>query len=456
MELTQTKSHDIDLTNGNLFKKLLIVAIPLILSGLLQLLYTAADLIVCNVFGSGNSTGAISSCNALISLLVNTFVCLSAGTNILVSKYFGANKKENAQRVIYTSIILSIVIGIFVAIFGLIFAKYLLILLDTKEELLPLSTQYVGIYFIGTPFVLIYNFSAAILRATGDTKRPFYILLISGILNILLNILFVAVFGLDVAGVAISTVISQVVSAFLAIILLIKHKGFYEFKIKDIKYYHKDAVDILKIGIGSAIQAFAFSLSNVLLQKGINQLSTEVVNGNGGSSSIEGFLYTCMNNVAVASVAFTSANYGAMKKENIKKVMYYAFLIILVFNVIFFIVSLFFGKSLLKLYVKTDEAIEAGYYRLMLIESTYFLCGFMDAESQTIRGINHPLLPSVVTIIGTCLFRIFWVYVIFPLEKFHTLFGIMLSYPISWVLTGTTHFIIFNIIYKKLDFKKTI
>ncbi len=443
------KTNEMDMTSGNLFKKLILFSLPLALSGILQLLYNAADLIVCGQFGSEHSVAAISSTNALINLIIQLFLGLSVGTNVLMARCFGQNNKEKGQKVVYTSMILSLILGVCIGIFGFFTSKFFLVLMSTPEDIIDLSSKYLMIYFIGLPFSMLYNFGASILRATGDTKRPFFILMIAGVFNVLLNLLFVICFHMDVPGVALATILSQGVSALLILFFLMKNKGFFHFKFKEIRFYKKEAIEITKIGLPAGLQGAIFSLSNVLIQSSINSLGTNIVDGNGASSSLEGFIYTAMNSIAQGCVAFVSANYGANKFENIKKSVLYSSFLVIIMNFIVGSIVLIFNKQLLELYVHSDQAIKAGTQRLFMITITYFLCGLMDTFAYAIRGIGYSLLPTIVSLCGACGLRILWIYLLFPIEKLHNISGLTISYPISWIITAIVHLICFILLYKK-------
>ena len=348
------RKNEIDMINGNLFKKILLFSFPLILSSVLQLLYTAMDLIVCGMFGSTNSTAAISSTNSLVHLITNLFLGLSVGANVLMSRCYGMNNKEKGQKVVYTAMIFSVIIGVVIGMFGFFMSRTFLQLMGTTSDVIDLSTNYLEIFFLGLPFSMIYNFGSSILRAVGDTKRPFYYLSFAGIFNVLLNLLFVIVFKLDVAGVALATIIAQAISAILVLRCMLKNKGFFEFKVCDIKFHLKEALDITRIGLPAGIQGTLFSLSNVIIQSSVNTLGTDVVGGNGASGSLEGFIYVAMNSVAQACVAFVSANYGAKNYKNINSVIRYSSILIVVMNFIVGGLVLLFHKPLLSLYVHTD------------------------------------------------------------------------------------------------------
>ena len=447
---------EMDMTSGSMFKKLVVYAIPLIFTGILQLLYNAADLVICGMFGSPNSTAAISSTNSLIHLIVNLFMGLSVGANVLMARCYGEKNKEKGQRVVYTAMVFSVIVGIGVGAFGFLFSKYFLEMMGTTSDVIHLSTQYLQIYFLGLPFSMIYNFGASILRATGDTKRPFIYLASSGIFNVLFNILFVVGFKMDVPGVALGTIISQAISAVFIIIHLLKSNGFFHFKLSELKLYSREALEIARIGLPAGLQGVIFSLSNVLIQSSINSLGTNVVGGNGAAGSLEGFIYISMNSIAQSCVAFVSANYGAKKKENIKKSIIYSCGLVILMNFIVSSIILIFQNQLLGLYVHTEEAMEAGRQRIIIIATTYFLCGLMDVLANSLRGIGYSVLPMIVSLAGVCGIRILWIYTIFPLEEFHNIQGLAISYPISWVVTATVHFICFMIMFKKIKFKNQI
>ena len=454
MESVQKKSR---MTEGNIFKNLLLYSLPIILSGILQLLYNAADLIVCGQFGSPHSTGAISSTNSLINLIVQLFMGLSVGANVLMARCYGAKDQEKGQRVVYTSIIFSIVTGLILTIVGTTLSRTFLEWMGSPEDIIDLSTEYLFIYFLGLPFSMIYNFGAALFRAVGDTKRPFVFLALSGLLNVGLNLLFVIVFNMDVAGVALATIISQGASAIMIMVSLCSSNDFFHFKFRELRFYKREGLEIIRIGIPAGIQSTIFSLSNVLIQSSVNSLGTAVIDGNGASSSLEGFVYVSMNSVAQASVAFVSANYGAGKKKNIKATVLCSLALVVMMNAITAFVILLFHQPLLGLYIKDETAIEEGTRRLFIISLSYFLCGFMDVGAFSLRGIGYSIIPSIISLIGACLLRIVWIYTLWNnVEYFHDLSGLVISYPISWILTSTVHFTLFTILYRKLNLKECI
>lgn len=437
-----------------LFTSLCLFIAPLMFTGILQLLYTASDLIICGTFGPEHSTGAISETNPLVNLIVTSFLGLATGANVLMAKCFGAKDREKGQRVVYTSMALSLVLGVAVGVFGAVCSRYFLQWIDAPSDIIDLSTEYLTIYFIGVPFTMIYNFGASIMRAVGDTKRPFFYLALSGVINVLLNLLFVIVFRMGVAGVAICTAISQFCAAAMVVFSMLRSKkGFYRFKLRSLRLYKSETFEIIRIGLPAGLQSFIFSFANLMIMSSINSLgSTHVVDGNGASSSLEGFVYTAMNSCAQGAMTFASANYGARNKSNISRVVLYSLALVMIVWAVLTAIILPLGEPLLKLYVSDPEAIEAGMQRLTAISVTYFLCGLMDTYAYSLRAVGHSTLPAVVSAIGGCGFRLLWIFFIFPVPYFNNLLWLAISYPISWVLTAGVHFICFTVLFRKINF----
>ena len=447
-------THETKMTESRgLFKSMCLFIAPLMLTGILQLLYTASDLIICGTFGPENSTAAISETTPLVNLIVNTFLGLATGANVLMAKCYGAGDREKGQRVVYTSMALSLVLGVCVGVFGAVCSRYFLVWMRTPKDVIKLSTEYLAIYFIGVPFTIIYNFGASLLRAIGDTRKPFCFLTVSGVINVLLNLLFVIVFRMGVAGVAICTAISQFSAAAMVVLyILFRKNGFFLFKIKSIRFYRAETAEIVKIGLPAGLQSFIFSLSNIMIMSSINSLGTAVLGGSGASSSLEGFVYTGMNSCAQGAMTFVSANYGAHNKKNISRVILYALILVIMVWAVLSAIILSLGRQLLGLYVSNPESITAGLQRLRVILFTYFLCGIMDTFAYCLRSIGYSLLPTVVSTIGACGFRLIWVFFIFPVPYFNNLLWLAYSYPISWLLTGSVHIILFIVLFKRLKF----
>lgn len=449
----KTYDRDNNLMSGNLFINIIKVALPLMLSGILQLFYNAADLIVCGQFGSDKSVGAISSTNSLINLIIGLFMGLSVGASVLMSRTYGAQDKEKAYRITHTAILLSIVIGVILGIFGMIFNRYFLIMMKSPTDVIDLSSQYLFIYFMGLPFSMIYNFGSALLRSIGETKKPFYYLTFAGIINVLLNLFLVIVLKLDVAGVAIATIVSQGISAILVINNLVKSNGYCMLNLKELKIYNLEMKEIIKIGLPAGFQSILFSLSNVLIQSSINSLGASVMNGSGAAQSLEGFGYVTMNSVAQTCVTFVGASYGANNKENINKSLKYSSFLIITIGLIVGLILMIFSRPLLSLYVSDPLDINYGYERMKIIVLTYFLCGLMDAYALSIRALGYSILPTIVSLLGVCGMRVLWVYTIFKIPAYHTIQSLAISYPISWLITGLIQFVILLIVKRKV-FKK--
>lgn len=451
------KRYEMDMCNGNLFKKMVVFCLPLMLMGILQLLYNTADLIVVSKFSNDSEAlGAVGSTSSLINLIVNLFMGLSVGANVLVAKHYGAKEYDKLSDVVHTSLVTSFLIGIVLGIFGFIFSKNLLHLMNNDLEL---SNLYLKIYFIGMPVNILYNFAASILRGVGDTKRPLIFLSISGILNIVLNLILVVIFKLSVAGVAIATVISQIVSCGLIINALIKSNECYHLDLKKLKINSSALKRIITIGLPAGIQSSIFSISNVLIQSSVNKFGFVVMNGNTAAQSIEGFVYTAMNSVYHSALAFTSQNVGARKSKNIKKIVLYSLSLVSIVAISMGGILFLFGKEALKLYANNIDEINVGYIRLHYLCLPYFLCGIMDVMVGILRGLGYSTIPMIVSIIGVCGFRISWILLIFykntdfiNIEDLNLLY---ISYPISWIITFFAHLICYFIVsrkkYKELD-----
>lgn len=445
------KSYEIDMCNGNLFSKIIKFSLPLALMGMLQLFYNAADLIVVSNFsGDNNALGAVGSTSSIINLIVNLFIGLSVGTNVVVARYFGAKQYKKISDVVHTSILISLIIGIILGIFGFIFARELLLLMNND---LDLSVIYLKIYFLGMPFNMVYNFAASVLRAVGDTKRPLYFLSVAGIINIILNLIFVVVFKLSVAGVAIATIVSQVISCILIMRTLIKTDNCYKFSFANMKISKSALIEITKIGLPAGIQSSIFSISNVIIQSSVNLFGYTVMNGNSAAASVEGFVYTAMNSVYHAALAFMGQNVGAKKTNNIKKVTLYSLIIVTIISIVLGGILFLTGKYVLRIYTDVNAEIDVAYIRLHYLCLPYFLCGIMDVMVGCLRGLGYSTVPMIVSIVGVCGFRIAWIYLVFrPYTDFsniNDLNMLYISYPISWIITFTVHFICYLFVSRK-------
>lgn len=441
----------LDMTTGNLAKKMVIFALPVLLSGWLQLLYSAADLITCGNFGSKNSVGAISATSSLTSLIVSLFLGFSVGANVLIAQAYGCKDKKKAERILQATYFLALVSGIILMIFGVTCSKFFLSWMSTPDDIIDLSTTYMRIYFIGIPFVICYDFGAALMRGLGDTTKPFIILCLSGLVNVALNFLFVIVFKLDVAGVAITTVIAQAISAIFITLFLIKNKkGFCSLSFKGFKIHKREIKEIIKIGVPAGIQSALFSLSNVVLQSSINSFGSDAVTGTGAESSIESFLSVGVDAFAQAAVAFVGANYGAKDKKRIQQSIFYSSLYGCIFSLLAGIFVFFLAEPLLRIYISDPNAISYGVEKMKIIGMTYIIYTLVCTISSAIRGFGYSFTPMLVSLIGICVLRIAYIYTFFKLESLHTIFGLYLSYPISWAITLSAHIICYILISKKI------
>ena len=444
------KKYSINMTEGALLPKIISFAIPLMASSLLQLLFNAADMVVAGRFAGSNALAAIGSTSSLINLLVNLFIGLSVGANVLVARFFGSGRESDVSEMVHTAVLLSIISGFFLAGFGFFMAPKLLIMMGTPEEVLPLSVLYIRIYFMGMPVSLLYNFVSAILRAIGDTKRPLIYLTIAGFLNVICNIIFIVIFGMGVDGVAYATVLSQAVSAILVVGALIKSDECYKLELKKLVFTKDKFLQILRLGIPAGFQGIVFSLSNVLIQSSVNSFGASAMAGNAAASNIEGFIYVSMNAFHHTCLSFTSQNYGAKNFERIKRVLITCLVMVSGIGFLLGVAAYVFGPNLLSIYANSSDAkavIEYGMIRMGIIMFTYFTCGMMDVMVGAIRGLGYSLMPTIVSLCGACLFRIIWIYTAF--RSIRTLTCLYISYPISWVLTFSVHLICFLIALRK-------
>lgn len=447
MESKKMGKHEIDMCNGPLFHKILIFYIPLMLSGVLQLLFNAADIVVVGQFAGNEALAAVGSTSALINLIVNVFIGLSVGANVLTARYYGAGQKKDLHDIVHTSVATSLVCGTFLIFVGFFVAAPALLRMGTPDDVLGPAVLYMRIYFAGMPVMMAYNFGSAILRAVGDTKRPLYYLLIAGVINVILNLFFVIVFSMGVAGVALATVLSQVVSAGLVMRCLIVEDTDFQLHLKEFRIEWDKLWKMIQIGVPAGLQGALFSISNVLIQSSINSFGKIAMAGNTAASNIEGFVWISMNSVYQTSISFTSQNYGALKKKRILKTCFYCLGLVTVIGLVLGNLAQITSPYLLRIYSDDLEVISYGVRRLRVICTIYFLCGIMDTVVGSIRGMGYSILPMIVSLSGVCVFRVFWIYVVFA--RIHTLECLYYSYPISWILTFAVHFVCFMVIYRK-------
>ena len=448
MEKVSSKKYEIDMCNGPLLGKILLFYVPLMLSGILQLLFNAADIVVVGRFAGNAALAAVGSTGSLTNLLVNIFIGLSVGANVLVARFYGAKQESELTEMVQTAIATAVVGGVVLIFLGFFLAKPALGWMGTPEDVINHSVLYMRIYFAGMPFMMVYNFGSAVLRAVGDTKRPLYYLLAAGVVNVLLNLIFVIVFEMGVAGVATATVISQAISAVLVVRCLILTDSEYRLELKGMKIVPDKLLKMIQIGVPAGMQGALFSISNVLIQSSVNSFGSVAMAGNTAGSNIEGFVYTAMNAFYQAAISFCGQNYGARKYKRIGKVLLICELLVLAVGMLMGNVAYLFGGTLLKLYTVDPAVIEYGILRMKIICVPYFLCGMMDVAVGALRGMGYAILPMLVSLTGACLFRVVWIYTIF--RSYHTLECLYYSYPISWTLTFAVHMVCFAVVFRKV------
>ena len=443
----------IDIVNGPMIPNIIRFSLPLIATGMLQLLYNAADNIVVGQFDGQTALAAVGSTGSLINLIINICMGLAVGSSVAVAQDYGAGNKDGVHQTIHTSVLVSMIGGLVVALVGFFFSGTFLRWMGSPENVLPLSTLYLKIYFLGTPASMIYNFCASMLRAVGDTKRPLYFLTISGLINVLLNLLFVIVFHMGVAGVALATIISQYVSMIMVLVYLHKLDDCCHLDFRKLKLYRNKMVKIIQVGIPAGLQGSVFSISNVVIQSSINSFGSVVMSGNTAAGQLEGFVYTAMNALYQAALTFTGQHVGAGNIHKLHRVMLSCAAIVLVIGLVMGIGMYAVGEPLLKIYLPIEanpateeamqtnmenlKAIEYGMVRLMYVMLPYFLCGMMEVMVGCQRGMGMSVTPMITSMLGACGIRIFWIYTFFT--WYRSLPMLYISYPISWFITTAVH-----------------
>ena len=390
-------------------------------------------------FAGSQSLAAVGSTSSLINMLTNIFIGLSVGTNVLIAHYYGAGQEKEVSETVHTSVLLSVVCGIILTVLGVGLAKPLLELMGTPEDVLDKAALYMRIYFVGMPVMLLYNFGSSILRAIGDTKRPLYYLTAAGVVNVALNLFFVITLQMDVAGVALATILSQCISAGCIVVCLMKTEGSFRMIPRQLRIHKDKLLRIIRIGLPAGMQGAIFSVSNVLIQSSVNSFGSLVMAGNTAASNIEGFVYTAMNAMHQTAVSFTGQNLGGKQFDRINKVLFQCLIIVAVVGLVLGNGAAFFGRHILRLYSSDGEVIEYGMIRLSIICTYYCLCGMMDTMVGAIRGLGYSVMPMVVSLIGACGLRVLWVMTIFQWER--TLLCLYISYPVSWTITFAVHVI---------------
>lgn len=443
-----------DFTEGPIFGRIFLFTIPIMLSGILQLLYNAADHIVVGRFSDNpNALAAVGSTSSLNNLIVNLLIGLSIGTSVLVAQHIGAKKYDEVSKAVHTSVALAAVGGVLFMGVGLIISKPMLVLMGTNSEILADSLLYFRIICLGIPGISVYNFGAAILRAGGNSKTPLIILSVSGIVNVILNLIFVIFCHMDVEGVAIATIASQYVSAIAVIAVLCRTRECYAFSFKRLGFDGSSLKKILFLGIPSGLQSSLFSISNIIIQSAVNTFPLETISGNTIGTTIEGFAYTTMNSFSQTTITFIGQNYGAGKPDRMKKTLIYALIQVTVFGFAFSLAELALAPTLAAFFINPsqgnpDLVIEAAVLRCSIILVFYFLCGMMDTLAGFIRGIGKAFVSMICSLTGACLLRILWIKLVFPFNP--TPVMLYICYPITWSVTCIALAVFCIVFLKKL------
>lgn len=442
------KKYEIDMCNGTLLDKLISFAFPLMLSGILQLMFNAVDIIVVGNFSGSQALAAVGSTTSLINLFINLFIGISLGANVLAARYYAAGKDKEMSETVHSAMALALISGVVMLFVGLIFARGALELMDTPGDVIDQSTLYMRIYFLGMPFFMMYNYGAAILRAVGDTKRPLLFLVIAGIVNAGLNMFLVIVFHLGVAGVAISTVISQMISCVLVIICLYRTQSSYQLRFSKLKLRWEYIKQICKVGIPAGVQSMVINFSNVLLQSSVNSFGSIAMAGYTAANNIFGFLFASINSVTQACMSFTSQNYSVGKYKRMTKVLFECIGLSMAVSLTLGCSAYFFGNKILWIYTDNAAVVQAGMEVLTYSTVTYFLCGIMDLFPGALRGMGYSTVPMILSVVGTVGTRLVWIYGVFP--KHRSLDVLFISYPASWFITIVFQVICYIIVRKKL------
>ena len=434
---------------GPLLRKIIIYSLPLMATYILQLLFNATDVAVLGMLVGDDAVAAVGATGSLITLITSVFIGVSVGANVLVARFAGSQNIERARKTVGCAVFISVLLGCILAGVGFFGARTFLEWMKCDPEVIGMSATYLKIYFLGMPIVMLYNFAASILRAVGDTKRPLIFLVIGGLTNVVLNVFFILAFGMDVEGVAIATVISQLISAALCLAVMFKGDGYSRLELKYLRIHKYEFVDMIKIGVPSGIQSSMFSIANVFIQSTVNSLGKTVMSGNTVASQFDGFIYNAMYAVSVAAISFTSQNYGARKISRIKKVMWESMAVSATVGIIVGGLVLLFDRQLCSIISDDPTVIDIACRRLMIMASTYFLCGIMDVISSIMRGLGRSFSAMVICMFGSCVLRIVWLNTFYHLNPCIEM--IYVIYPISWLITIGIYMAVVLPILKKLE-----
>ncbi len=438
------------MTEGPLLKNIISYTVPIILTSLLQLFFNAADLIVVGRFCGSVSVAAVGATGAITNLIVNLFIGLSVGAGVTVAHAIGSREDDAVHQTVHTAIPTALLSGVVLTVIGVSFSETFLKWMGTPDNVRELSAVYMRIYFGGIVFMLVYNFAASILRAAGDTKSPLIFLSIAGVVNVVLNLIFVTVFHMNVAGVALATTASQAVSAVLVVMALMKRTDACRLDLRALRFYRLPLIKMVRIGLPAGIQGSLFSISNVIIQSSVNSFGDVFMSGNAAAGNIEGFVYVCLNAFHQTAVNFVGQNAGAHKLDRVKKTLFCCLGCVSIVGIVMGSLGYSFGETLLGIYITdSPEAIGYGMVRLSFICLPYFLCGLMDVTTGALRGLGESIGPMLISVLGVCGMRIVWIYTVFAQPQFHTPECLYLSYIISWTLTFAIQFVFFLFVFEK-------
>lgn len=448
------KTNSLDMTNGPFLKKILRFSVPLIFTGLLQLVYNSADAAIVGKFSGPEALAAVGSTGSLINLIINVFMGLSMGSGVMAARYIGAEDEKRTEKCVHTAMTVGLISGIIVAVFGYFFAGTLLRLMNAPDDVIDLATVYLQIYFMGAPGSLVYNFGASLLRASGDTKRPLYILFASGIVNIVLNLILVIPFEMSVRGVAIATIVSQYMTAIIIVALLLKSKGIIKLELKKLRMNKVELLNILRIGIPAGVQNSLFSVSNVIIQSAVNSFGSVAMAGIAAGSNYDSYVYTCTNAIGQTAMTFTSQNIGAGKYKNIGRIYGYCLVITTVMGLGLSMLGYVLREPIVSIFASEPQVISIGAQRLALIMPFYVFCSLQDMTGCQIRGFGKSVEPMIVSLIGACGIRLLWIFVILP--EGHSLIDLYWAYPISWSVTFFAQLCLYLIFKSGLNKEKKL
>ena len=444
------KAQSQRMLQGPLLPSILLYTFPIILTSLLQLLFNAADLVVVGRWCGSVAVAAVGATGSITNLIVNPFIGLSVGSGVTMAHALGGRNADAAHKTVHTTLPLALISGVFLTVIGVAFSETFLRLMGTPDDVLPLSAKYMRIYFCGITFTMVYNFCASILRAAGDTRSPLVFLTLAGVINVVMNIIFVTQLGMDVDGVALATVLSQGVAALMVVMAMMRRTDESRLELKKMRVYKPQLLKIIRIGLPAGLQSSMFSISNVIIQSSINSFGSVAMSGNAAAGNIEGFVWAAMNAFHQTAVNFTGQNMGARRYDRIRMILWCCLGSVTVVGLLLGVLGFAFGPQLLSIYITdSQEAISHGVMRLMYVCLPYCLCGMMDVSSGALRGLGSSFAPMVISVLGVCGMRIGWIYTIFQIPRFHTLQSLYISYPISWAITYAAQLFAFLYLFNR-------